>query len=98
MNEEKSMSYDSSNIFAKILRKEIPCESVYENEHILAFKDVFPKAPIHILVIPKKPYKSVTIPQHPTKSLQIPQNSPKNKIPKNPLKTLTKTLKVPINP
>ena len=46
--------YDNDNIFAKILRKEIKSDIVYENEHTLCFKDAFPKAPVHILIIPKK--------------------------------------------
>ncbi|VAV91887.1 Bis(5'-nucleosyl)-tetraphosphatase (asymmetrical) [hydrothermal vent metagenome] len=46
--------YDPSNIFAKILRGEIPACKVYEDEHILAFMDVFPQAPAHTLVIPKQ--------------------------------------------
>ena len=50
------MTYDSSNIFARILRKEIPCAKVLENDFVLAFKDITPKAPIHILVIPKGAY------------------------------------------
>jgi len=50
------MGYDSSNIFAKILRGEIPCKKVYEDEFALAFNDIAPQAPIHILVIPKGPY------------------------------------------
>lgn len=50
------MAYDTNNIFAKILRGEIPCTKVYEDEHVLAFNDIHPKAPVHILVIPKKPY------------------------------------------
>jgi len=41
-------------IFGKILRGEIPCKKVYENEHVLAFEDIAPKAPIHILIIPKQ--------------------------------------------
>ena len=53
------MAYDDSNIFAKILRKEIPCESVYEDEWVLAFKDIQPQAPIHVLVIPKGSYESI---------------------------------------
>ncbi|MDR3449863.1 MAG: histidine triad nucleotide-binding protein [Alphaproteobacteria bacterium] len=52
------MSYDASNIFAKILRGEIPCTKVYEDEFALAFKDIHPQAPVHILVIPKGPYVS----------------------------------------
>ena len=50
------MSYDPSNIFAKILRGEIPCKKVYEDEFALAFNDIQPKAPTHVLVIPKGPY------------------------------------------
>ena len=52
------MTYDDNNIFAKILRKEIPCKKVYENEHALAFHDINPQAKIHILVIPKGKYIS----------------------------------------
>jgi len=52
------MSYDSENIFAKILRDELPKSTVYEDEEILAFEDIAPQAPIHILVIPKGNYKS----------------------------------------
>jgi histidine triad (HIT) family protein len=47
------MSYDPNNIFAKILRGEIPCHKVYEDEHTLAFMDVMPQADGHTLVIPK---------------------------------------------
>ncbi len=47
------MEYDKNNIFAKILRKEIPAAIIYEDEYALAFHDIMPKAPIHILVIPK---------------------------------------------
>lgn len=50
------MQYDSENIFAKILRQELPYKKVKEGEHFLAFHDAFPKTAIHILVIPKKPY------------------------------------------
>jgi len=52
------MAYDNENIFAKILRGEIPCDKVYENDHALAFKDINPQAPVHVLVIPKGPYVS----------------------------------------
>tara|TARA_B100001769_G_C21969627_1_gene521552 strand:+ start:104 stop:454 length:351 start_codon:yes stop_codon:yes gene_type:complete len=45
--------YDKNNIFAKILRKEIPCKKVYENEHSLFFYDINPQAKIHVLGIPK---------------------------------------------
>lgn len=48
--------YDPQNVFAKILRGEIPNKTVLETEHTLAFHDVRPQAPVHILVIPKKPY------------------------------------------
>ena len=48
--------YDRENIFAKILRKEIPSETVHETKHSLAFKDINPAAPIHILIIPKGSY------------------------------------------
>lgn len=47
------MEYNQNNIFARILRKEIPADIVYEDEYALAFHDINPKAPIHILVIPK---------------------------------------------
>ena len=50
------MSYDDSNIFAKILRNEIPCEKIYEDEFVLAFYDVNPQKKIHALVIPKGEY------------------------------------------
>ena len=46
-------SYDPDNIFAKILRGEIPCNKVYEDEWALAFHDIAPQAPVHILVVPK---------------------------------------------
>ncbi len=49
-------AYDSNNVFAKILRGEIPCKKIYENDHALAFYDIAPKAPVHVLVIPKGPY------------------------------------------
>tara|TARA_B100001989_G_C24529681_1_gene460869 strand:+ start:985 stop:1347 length:363 start_codon:yes stop_codon:yes gene_type:complete len=51
--------YDDNNIFAKILRGEIPCDKVYEDDHVLAFKDISPQAPVHILVIPKGKYVSI---------------------------------------
>ena len=53
------MSYDPENIFAKILRGEIPCIKIYEDDHALAFNDINPQAPIHVLVIPKGPYVSM---------------------------------------
>jgi histidine triad (HIT) family protein len=51
--------YDDNNIFAKILRGEIPCNKVYEDTHTLAFDDINPQAPIHTLVIPKGKYVSM---------------------------------------
>ena len=53
------MSYDNNNIFAKILRGEIPCDKVYENDHALAFKDINPLAKVHVLIIPKGAYTDV---------------------------------------
>ena len=50
--------YDSGNIFARILRGELPSKKVYEDEHALAFHDINPQAAVHILVIPKGPYVS----------------------------------------
>ena len=51
--------YDPQNIFARILRGEIPCRKVFEDEHALAFHDINPQAPVHVLVIPKTPYVSL---------------------------------------
>ena len=53
------MTYDDQNIFAKILRGEIPSTPIYEDEHVLAFPDIAPQAPVHILVIPKGAYVSI---------------------------------------
>jgi histidine triad (HIT) family protein len=53
------MSYDSGNIFARILRGEIPCHKVHEDEHTLAFMDVMPQADGHTLVIPKSPSRNL---------------------------------------
>ena len=50
--------YDESNIFAKIIRSEIPCIKVYEDEFVLAFQDIAPAAPVHVVVIPKGQYCS----------------------------------------
>ena len=50
------MTYDSNNIFAKILRGDIPCKKVHEDYHVLAFHDIAPVAPTHVLVIPKGAY------------------------------------------
>jgi diadenosine tetraphosphate (Ap4A) HIT family hydrolase len=55
---DASKPYDSSNIFARILRGEIPASKIYEDEHALAFHDINPQAPVHILVIPKGAYVS----------------------------------------
>lgn len=52
-------AYDDGNVFARILRGEIPCDRVCENEHALAFRDVNPQAPVHVLVIPKGAYVSM---------------------------------------
>ena len=52
-------AYDDQNIFAKILRGEIPNSTVFENDHALAFKDIAPQAPVHVLVIPKGAYVSI---------------------------------------
>ncbi|SFR38417.1 histidine triad nucleotide-binding protein [Litoreibacter janthinus] len=52
-------AYDDQNIFAKILRGEIPNDTVYENGQALAFRDISPAAPTHVLVIPKGPYVSM---------------------------------------
>ncbi|MBI1495236.1 HIT domain-containing protein [Halocynthiibacter styelae] len=49
-------SYDDQNIFAKILRGDIPNNTVFENDYALAFRDLYPQAPDHVLVIPKGPY------------------------------------------
>ena len=53
------MAYDDDNIFAKILRGEIPCDKVHETEHSLAFRDINPQTPVHVLVIPKGKYVSM---------------------------------------
>ena len=50
------MKYDHNNIFAKILRKEIPCKKIFENDHVLSFYDINPQKKIHALVIPKGDY------------------------------------------
>jgi histidine triad (HIT) family protein len=52
-------AYDDDNIFARILRGEIPCDKVHEDDHTLAFRDINPQAPTHILVIPKGRYVSM---------------------------------------
>ena len=50
---DATLPYDPDNVFAKILRGEIPCNRVYEDEWALAFHDIAPQAPVHILVVPK---------------------------------------------
>jgi histidine triad (HIT) family protein len=52
------MAYDPNNVFARILRGEIPCTKVYEDDHVLAFRDIAPQAPTHIVLIPKGEYVS----------------------------------------
>ena len=54
------MSYDKENIFAKILNGEIPCDKVFENDHVLSFKDINPKAKTHLLIIPKVPFIDIS--------------------------------------
>lgn len=53
------MTYDTNNIFAKILRGEIPCTKIYEDEHTLAFMDIMPQADGHTLVVPKAPSRNM---------------------------------------
>ncbi len=55
---DATQPYDDSNVFARILRDELPCQKVYEDENVLAFHDINPLAPTHILVIPKGRYVS----------------------------------------
>jgi diadenosine tetraphosphate (Ap4A) HIT family hydrolase len=55
---DATQPYDDSNIFARLLRGEVPCSKVYEDEHALAFHDINPQAPVHILVVPKGAYVS----------------------------------------
>ena len=52
-------TYDENNIFAKILRGEIPCHRIYEDDHTLAFMDVMPQSPGHLLVVPKTPSRNI---------------------------------------
>ncbi len=54
-----TFAYDDQNIFAKILRGEIPNKTVFESDYALAFADIAPQAPVHVLVIPKGPYVSL---------------------------------------
>ena len=53
------MAYDRNNVFALILRGELPCTKVYEDQHVLAFRDINPQAPTHVILIPKGEYVSV---------------------------------------
>ena len=55
---DASLPYDDTNIFARILRGELPCKTVLETEHSLAFHDINPLAPIHVLVLPRGAYVS----------------------------------------
>jgi len=59
MSVQNHQPYDNQNIFAKMLRGEIPCKKVYENDYALAFHDINPQAPVHVLVLPKAPYVSM---------------------------------------
>ena len=54
------MNYDKENIFAKILKREIPCDKVFENDYVLSFKDINPKAKTHLLIIPKEPFIDIS--------------------------------------
>ena len=65
------MTYDQNNIFAKILRGEIPCDKVYESDHALAFKDINPQAKVHVLVIPKGAYVNMDDFSHNASSEEI---------------------------
>jgi histidine triad (HIT) family protein len=53
------VAYDRDNVFARILRGELPCTKVYEDEHVLAFRDINPQAPTHVILIPKGEYVSI---------------------------------------
>jgi histidine triad (HIT) family protein len=55
------MTYDTNNVFAKILRGEIPAKKVYEDDHVLAFHDIHPRRKVHVMIIPKGPYKNIDI-------------------------------------
>ncbi|MDK4806655.1 MAG: histidine triad nucleotide-binding protein [Novosphingobium aromaticivorans] len=55
---DATLPYDDQNVFARILRGEIPSKTVYEDDFALAFHDIAPQAPVHVLVIPKGPYVS----------------------------------------
>ncbi|WP_025885533.1 histidine triad nucleotide-binding protein [Asaia prunellae] len=58
MSVDLKRPYDPENIFAKILRREVPVQIIYEDEYTLAFPDIAPQAPVHVLIIPKGPYVS----------------------------------------
>jgi histidine triad (HIT) family protein len=58
MSTDATQPYDDQNIFARILRGEVPAKKVHEDEHALAFHDISPAAPVHVLVIPKGAYVS----------------------------------------
>jgi len=53
-----ALPYDRNNVFARILRGEAPCSRVYEDEFALAFRNIYPRAPVHVLVVPKGDYVS----------------------------------------
>ena len=53
------MQYDKNNVFAKIIRGELPCKKVYEDAHVFAIEDIAPAAPVHVLVMPKGEYISL---------------------------------------
>ncbi len=55
---DATLPYDHGNIFARILRGEVPCDKIYEDEQVLAFRDINPLSPSHVLVIPKGAYVS----------------------------------------
>src|ERR1700745_2127174 len=57
--EARMLAYDQNNIFAKILRGELPCYKVYEDDKALAFLDIMPRAPGHALVLPKAPVRNI---------------------------------------
>jgi histidine triad (HIT) family protein len=59
MTGDCAMAYDRNNVFARILRGELPCNKVYEDEHVFAFRDIQPRAPTHVILIPKGEYVSV---------------------------------------
>jgi len=55
----------ADTIFSKIIRREIPADIVYEDEHVLAFRDIQPQAPVHVLFVPKTPYATLNdVPEH----------------------------------